>query len=81
MKGYLYRIRLQPEPEGGFTVTVPALPGCITWGQDYADALEMAEECIQGFLEALRKADQPVPEDPLTVPVETVVQVKLRAVV
>ncbi|MGZ8558482.1 MAG: type II toxin-antitoxin system HicB family antitoxin [Chitinophagaceae bacterium] len=27
-----YRILLTKEPEGGFTVMVPALPGCITYG-------------------------------------------------
>jgi predicted RNase H-like HicB family nuclease len=32
MKIYIYRIHLEPEPEGGFTATVPALPGCVTWG-------------------------------------------------
>lgn len=48
-----YRIHLEPEPEGGYTVTVPSLPGCVTWGQDYDDAVEKARECIAGFLEAL----------------------------
>ena len=61
MKTFHYRIHLEPEPEGGFTVTVPALPGCVTWGRDYEHALEMAQECISGFLEALGKAGQPIP--------------------
>lgn len=58
-----YRIHLEPEPEGGFTVTVPALPGCITWGESYEHALEMARECIEGFLEALAKAGDPIPRE------------------
>lgn len=29
-----YRVLLNEEPEGGFTVTVPALPGCVTYGED-----------------------------------------------
>lgn len=33
METYSYRIHLEPELEGGYTVTVPALPGCITWGK------------------------------------------------
>ena len=53
MKTYTYRIHLEREPEGGFTVTVPALPGCVTWGKDYEHAVQMARECVEGFLEAL----------------------------
>ena len=38
MKTYTYRIHLEPEPEGGFTVTVPTLPGCVTWGATHEEA-------------------------------------------
>ena len=77
MKTLVYRIHLQPEPEGGYTVTVPTLPGCVTWGRDYDHAMEMAKECIGGYLEALVKAGQPVPiESSLTEPIDAVIQVK-----
>ena len=66
MKKYGYNIHLEPEPEGGFTVTVPALPGCVTWGRDYEHALEMAEEAIQCILESLILDGQPIPEEPKT---------------
>lgn len=56
-----YTVHLTPEPEGGFTVTVPALPGCVTWGADFEQVLAMARECIEGFLEALAKAGEPIP--------------------
>lgn len=59
-----YRIHLEPEPEGGYTVTVPTLPGCVTWGESYEHALEMARECIEGFLEALAMAGDPIPREP-----------------
>ena len=59
----VYHIHLKPDPEGGFVVTVPALPGCVTWGEDQAQALEMAKEAIEGFLEALTKEGQPLPQD------------------
>ncbi len=42
-------------------MTVPSLPGCVTWGKDYDDAVEKARECIEGFLEALAKAGDPIP--------------------
>ena len=49
--------------EGYYTVTVPALPGCITQGQTKEEALEHAKEAIQGYLESLRKDGIAVPED------------------
>jgi len=59
----LYRIHLKRDPEGGYVVTVPALRGCVTWGKNQAEALDMAREAIQGFLEALSKEGAKLPED------------------
>ncbi len=42
------------EDEGGYTVTVPALPGCITEGETVEEALENVKEAIAGFLEAMQ---------------------------
>jgi len=81
METQTYIVHLEPEPEGGFTVTVPALPGCVTWGEDYEHALTMARECIEGFVEALAKAGQPIPGDTAAVPLDAVVQVRLPAAV
>jgi predicted RNase H-like HicB family nuclease len=61
MKSYTYTVHLEPDEDGGYVVTVPALPGCVTQGETYEEALLMAEECIRGFLEALAKAGQPIP--------------------
>ena len=75
---YNYRVHLEPESEGGYTVTVPALPGCVTWGQDYNDAVEKTRECIEGFLEALTKAGEPIPAgEPVEPPVDALIQVTL----
>jgi len=77
VKTYTYRIHLEPEPEGGFTVTVPALPGCVTWGKDYAQALEMAQDAIYCYLASLVKDGLPLPaEAPPTEAVDAVIQVK-----
>lgn len=48
-----YTILLQKEPEGGFTVTVPALPGSVTYGKDGEEAQKMAVEAIELYLESL----------------------------
>lgn len=47
-----YKVILRPEPEGGFTVIVPSLPGCITYGSTLTEAKEMAKEAIELYLES-----------------------------
>ena len=41
-----YRILLRPEPEGGYTVIVPSLPGCVTYGETLTEARSMASDAI-----------------------------------
>ncbi len=45
------RIVLEPSEEGGFTATVPSLPGCISEGRDRAEALDNIQEAIDLYLE------------------------------
>lgn len=71
----LYPIHLEPEPEGGFTVTVPALPGCVTWGEDYEQALTMAQEAIEVYLEVLVEDGKPIPPSPVTSSIDTLVEI------
>ena len=44
---YKYKILLHKETEGVFTVTVPDLPGCITYGENVNEAISMAKEAIE----------------------------------
>jgi predicted RNase H-like HicB family nuclease len=48
-----YRILLRQEPEGGYTVIVPTLPGCITYGSDIQEAIVMAREAVTLYIESL----------------------------
>ena len=48
-----YRILLTQEPEGGYTVHVPALPGCVTYGDSIEHAMAMAKEAIELYVETL----------------------------
>jgi len=50
------------EDGGGYTVTVPALPGCVTQGDTIKESLERAQEAIEGFIEALKIIGEPIPE-------------------
>jgi predicted RNase H-like HicB family nuclease len=56
-----YKVMLRPEPEGGFTVLVPSLPGCITYGSTLAEAKEMAKEAIELYLESLAEHNEFIP--------------------
>lgn len=51
-----------PEPEGGFTVIIPSLPGCVTYGKDIKEAQKMAVDAIEGYLVSLKKHREPIPE-------------------
>lgn len=46
-----YRINLRKEEEGGYTVLVPSLLGCITNGETVDEAIEMAKEAIELYVE------------------------------
>jgi predicted RNase H-like HicB family nuclease len=66
---YTYTVLLQPEPEGGYTVTCPALPGLVTYGETLDDARAMAADAIQGYIDCLREDGEPIPEsDPAPAP-------------
>jgi antitoxin HicB len=58
-----YRIMLRHEPEGGYTVIVPTLPGCITYGSDIPEAIAMAREAIELYLESLIAHGEPIPNE------------------
>jgi len=58
-----YKILLKPEPEGGYTVNVPALPGCITYGVDIEEAKINAKEAIELYIESLKEHGEEIPSD------------------
>ena len=60
---YTYKIMLHKEPEGGFTVNVPALPGCITYGEDVDEAIAMAKEAIALYIGELQERGEDVFDD------------------
>ena len=58
-----FNVVLRPEPEGGFTVLVPALPGCVTHGRTLEEAKDMARDAIAAYIDSLRKHHEPIPTD------------------
>lgn len=63
MRTLQYRLLLTPEPEGGYTVRVPSIRGCITYGETIEEAIAMAKDAIEGCLEVLQADGQPIPPD------------------
>ncbi len=64
MNAYRYTIILHPEPEeGGYSVTVPALPGCVAQGETLEEAIALAKEAIALHVVGLREEGEPVPEE------------------
>lgn len=56
-----YDVVLMPEAEGGFSVFVPELPGVATQGETVEDALDMARDAIEGYLEVMRDEGWSIP--------------------
>lgn len=56
-----YKILLHKESEGGYTVTVPALPGCITYGENIDEAMAMAKDAISLYIEELLSRNEVLP--------------------
>ncbi|MHC1610299.1 MAG: type II toxin-antitoxin system HicB family antitoxin [Candidatus Methanospirareceae archaeon] len=63
MKTLSYRILLRKEPEGGYTVIVPSLPGCVTYGDTIEEAIEMAKEAIELYIESLKEHGEEIPTE------------------
>ena len=64
MEPVTYRVELAALEQGGFLVTVPALPGCVTWGSTFDQAVAMAKEAAELWVEDMVERGQPVPDEP-----------------
>jgi predicted RNase H-like HicB family nuclease len=65
MTNYHFSVVLEPdreEPER-YNVRVPALPGCLTYGESIEDALANAREAIEVYVESLIEDGEPVPAE------------------
>ena len=55
MAEYRYTVFFEPVPEGGYNVTVPALPEICTFGETLDEAREMAADAIKWVLESMQE--------------------------
>ena len=63
MKVLSYRVLLRKEPEGGYTVIVPSLPGCVTYGDTLDEGIIKAKAAIELYLESLREHGEVIPTE------------------
>ena len=63
MSNYHFNLVFRPESEGGYTVIVPALPGCITYGKTLDEAKAMAKDAIEGYLASQAKHSEEIRDD------------------
>jgi len=69
-----YRILLRKEPEGGYTVIVPSLPGCVTYGDTIEEAIKMGKEAIKLYVESLKEHGEEIPTEEGTLEYSIVVE-------
>lgn len=63
---FVYPVRLDPEPDGSaVNLSFPDVPGALTWGDDEAEALSLAQDCLvtalQGYVRSWQAIPQPGP--------------------
>ena len=53
------RVLIERDEDGMFIAECPSLPGCISQGKTRKEALEKIQDAIKGYLESLRKHEEP----------------------
>lgn len=58
-----YTVIFEPAEEGGYVVSVPALPGCVSEGDTFEEAVEMIKDAMKGYLAVLKKEGLEIPKE------------------
>ncbi|MFN3695401.1 MAG: type II toxin-antitoxin system HicB family antitoxin [Ignavibacterium sp.] len=56
-----FRVIISQDEDGVFIAECPSLPGCISQGKTREEALENINDAIKGYLESLKKHNEPIP--------------------
>ncbi len=67
-----YKVVLTKDDEGNWLASVPAIPGCHSWGATRSEAIANAREAVEACLESLAATGDPAPSSDLPVEVETI---------
>lgn len=55
------RVLVEQDEDGNFVAQCPSLPGCISEGKTRAEAMKNVKDAIKGYIESLRKHNEPIP--------------------
>jgi antitoxin HicB len=56
-----FRIIVEQDEDGMFAAECPSLPGCVSQGKSRVEAINNIKDAMKGYLESLKKHDEPVP--------------------
>jgi len=56
-----YRILIEQDEDGLFVAECPSLPGCVSQGNSREEAIRNIQDAIKGYVESLKKHNEPVP--------------------
>jgi predicted RNase H-like HicB family nuclease len=56
-----YRILIEQDEDRIFVAECPSLPGCISQGKMRKEAINNIQDAIRGYIESLKKHDEPIP--------------------
>lgn len=56
-----YRVLIEQDEDGFFVAECPSLPGCVSQGKTREEAVANIQDAIKGYIESLRKHDEPIP--------------------
>jgi len=56
-----FRVIIEMDEDGVVVAECPSLPGCISQGKTRAEALENIKDAAKGYLESLKKYNEPIP--------------------
>ena len=58
----IFKVIFEPEEDGGYTVYVPTLPGCVSQGETAEEAMANIKEAIDVYMESLRERKIALPQ-------------------
>ncbi|MEE9259261.1 MAG: type II toxin-antitoxin system HicB family antitoxin [Nitrospinaceae bacterium] len=56
-----FRVLVEQDEDGMFAAECPSLPGCVSQGSSRDEALDNIRDAIKGYLESLKKHNEPLP--------------------
>ena len=57
-----FHIRFRKAEEGGYIVSIPEMPGCVTQAESFGEGLEMIKDALEGLLHVALEHGDPIPE-------------------